>query len=117
MLCRMDEGRGKVDREAGLTTMREFAEAFYNSPAWRETRKAFTKSKGGLCERCYAMGIIKAGEIVHHKIHLSPGNINDPAVTLNWNNLELLCREHHGEEHQKVKRRYKVDAQGRVTGV
>ena len=97
--------------------MREFAEGFYNSPAWKATRKAYSKSKGGLCERCLAKGLISPGEAVHHKIHLTPENINDPNVTLNWSNLELLCRNCHGEEHKKIKRRYKVDELGRVTAV
>lgn len=113
----MDEGRGKVDREAGLTTMREFAASFYSSKAWQRCREAYKKSKGGLCEKCYAKGIVKAGEIVHHKIHLNPDNINDTSVTMNFDNLELLCRDCHGEEHQKVIRRYKVDDLGRVTAV
>ena len=105
---------GKVDRAEGLS-MREFAERFYNSAAWRETRKAYAKSKGGLCERCLAKGIYRPGEAVHHRIHLTPENILDPTVSLNWNNLELLCRECHGEEHRTVVRRYTVDDLGRVT--
>lgn len=95
--------------------MREFAKAFYTSRAWEETRRAYRKSKGGLCERCLARGMYRAGVIVHHKIHLSPDNIADPDVTLNWDNLELLCRDCHGEEHEKIHRRYTVDELGRVT--
>lgn len=95
--------------------MRDFARAFYSSKAWEETRKAYRKSVGGLCERCMSRGIYRAGVIVHHKIHLSPENINDPSVTLNWNNLELLCRDCHGAEHEKKQKRYTVDAEGRVS--
>lgn len=94
--------------------MQKFAESFYYSPAWKSTRVAYAKSKGGLCERCLARGVYRAGEIVHHKIHLTPTNIYDPSITLNWDNLELLCREHHAEAH-KPGRRYKVDKMGRVT--
>ncbi len=95
--------------------MRDFARAFYSSKAWEETRKAYRKSVGGLCERCMSRGIYRAGVIVHHKIHLSPKNINDPSVTLNWNNLELLCRDCHGAEHEKIQRRYTVDTEGRIS--
>lgn len=95
--------------------MRDFARAFYTSKAWEETRKAYRKSVGGLCERCMSRGIYRAGVIVHHKIHLSPENINDASVTLNWDNLELLCVDHHADEHRRVKRRYTVDAEGRVS--
>ncbi len=95
--------------------MREFAESFYKSKAWKETRKAYAKSVGGLCERCLRRGEYKPGVIVHHKIHLDPENITNPEVALDWNNLELLCRDCHGEEHQKITRRYRVDEMGRVT--
>lgn len=94
--------------------MREFAESFYNSRAWKDCRKAYAKSKGGLCEECLEKGIIRAGVIVHHKTWLTPNNINDPDITLNWENLMLVCRDCHADAH-KGRRRYKVDEFGRVT--
>jgi len=94
--------------------MQTYAEAFYSSKAWQETRKAYKKSVGGLCEVCYQKGIIKAGELVHHKVHISPENINDPNVTLNWDNLQCVCRECHGEIHSGRPIRYKIDELGRV---
>ena len=94
--------------------MREFAEKFYKSVAWQKCRAAYAKSVGGLCERCLRKGLYVPGEVVHHKIHLTPENIGRPEITLDWNNLELLCRNCHGDEHQRLKRRYKVDAFGRV---
>ena len=90
--------------------MKEYAGAFYSSKAWQRTRSAYKKSVGGLCEVCYARGIYKAGEIVHHKIHISPQNINDPNITLDWSNLQLVCRECHAAIHERKKRRYKVVA-------
>ena len=91
----------------------EFTHGFYKTKAWQKTRNAYAKSVGGLCEECLRNGIIKAGEIVHHKQPLTPENINNPNVTLNWNNLELLCRDCHAKMHGAVKR-YKVDEMGRV---
>lgn len=93
--------------------MREFAEAFYKSKRWQECRETYAKSKGYLCEMCKDKGIIKQGEIVHHKINITPGNIYDPDITLNWNNLMLLCRDCHAMVHKKIKR-YRVDELGRV---
>ena len=95
--------------------MREFAKAFYQSQAWKETRKAYAASVGGLCERCRSRGLIVPAQIVHHKIHLTPDNINDPNITLDWSNLEALCRDCHGEMHKKVKRRYTINENGEVT--
>lgn len=67
-----------------------------------------------MCEKCLKEGRYTPGDIVHHKIHLDPVKILDPSISLNWDNLELLCRKHHAEAHGSTKR-YKVDEFGRVT--
>jgi len=78
---------------------KEFAKSLYQSTAWISTRNAYFKSKQGLCERCLKQNKIVVGEIVHHKEYITPQNINNPDITLNWNNLELVCRECHKKEH------------------
>lgn len=93
--------------------MREFAESFYKSRTWQDCRNAYVKSKQGLCEVCLEDGIYNAGAIVHHKIHLTPQNINDPNITLNFDNLQLVCRDCHARIHGREKR-YRIDAEGRV---
>lgn len=94
--------------------MKEFAQEFYNSKAWKDCRKAYRKKVGGLCERCLRDGIAEAGVIVHHKIELTPENIGRPDISLNHDNLELLCRKHHAEAHGARQRRYRLDELGRV---
>lgn len=94
--------------------MKAYAEQFYKSKKWQQCRDGYYKSVGGLCEKCKARGILEAGVIVHHKIHISPETIRIPEVALSFDNLELLCRRCHAEEHGKLKR-YKVDEAGRVT--
>lgn len=94
--------------------MKDYAAKLYKSQRWKDCRKAYAASVGHLCERCLADGIIKPGEIVHHKIYISPDNVNDPTITLNWDNLELVCRECHAKEHEGVKKRYTIDELGRV---
>lgn len=42
------------------------------------------------------------GEIVHHKTHITPENVGDPSVTLAFDNLELLCRACHADEHPEI---------------
>lgn len=78
-------------------------DAFYNSKSWKDCRSAYIKTTHGLCERCLKQGIHRPGVIVHHKIPINARNINDPNITLNFDNLELLCWEchsmvHHGTE-------------------
>ena len=94
--------------------MKDFATTFYTSRAWANTRAAYRKSVGGLCERCLANGLIVPGEIVHHKIPISPENIDDPNITLNFDNLQLVCRQCHADIHRRREKRYKVDEDGRV---
>ena len=98
----------------GGARMKAWAESFYKSRAWQNCARAYAKSKGGLCERCLRDGIVTAGVIVHHKIHITPDNIFDPNVALNWDNLEFVCRDCHAKEHGNMKR-YSVDALGFVT--
>lgn len=94
--------------------MREYAKPFYKSKAWQRTRDAYAASVGGLCEGCLKRGLYRPGEIVHHRLALTPDNINDPSVTLAWDNLCLLCRDCHAKAHGSAKR-YKVDEMGRIT--
>lgn len=93
---------------------------FYTTWTWRRCRLAFANSKGNLCERCLARGIIEPGTKeqpleTHHKIPLTSENIDDPEVTLNWANLELLCKRCHDEERQRKEKRWRVDSAGHVT--
>lgn len=89
-----------------------FAHDFYKSWAWRKCANGYRTSKGGLCERCLKKGLIVPGDEVHHKIRLTPENLKDPTIALNWDNLELLCKNCHLEEHRPV--RWRVDPAGHV---
>ena len=93
----------------------EAALPFYASVAWQNCREAYKKSKAHLCERCLQRGIIKRGEIVHHIQELNAGNINDPAISLSFDNLMLLCRKCHGEIH--AGKRFAIDENGRISAV
>ena len=95
--------------------MKDYAKSLYKSKAWQKTRDAYARSVGGLCELCWEKGVLRPGEIVHHKIHITPENINDPSITLSFDNLQLVCRDHHAMIHDRRQRRYKVDELGRVT--
>ena len=74
---------------------KEYAKGFYTSVAWRQTQAAYMQSKCYLCERCG-----RPARVVHHKIYITPLNINNPDITLNFSNLEALCHECHNNEHK-----------------
>lgn len=87
----------------------KIVENFYKSKAWKETRRAYKNYKKGKCERC-----MNAGTIVHHKQYITLSNINDPMITLDFLNLELLCQKCHNQEHFKEKVSYKFDDEGNL---
>jgi 5-methylcytosine-specific restriction protein A len=77
---------------------KEYAEWFYNSKQWRKLRQAYL-SAHPLCERCLAKGETVPAKIAHHRIYLTPKNINNPDISLSWDNLEALCQTCHTQEH------------------
>lgn len=94
---------------------KDFAKAFYRSAAWIACRDSYIAKRHGLCERCLARGLIRAGKIVHHRIYLTPENISIPGIALNHDNLELLCQDcHNAEHHGQQGIRYRIDAAGNV---
>lgn len=100
---------------------KDYSKAFYNSQAWKKTRAAFVVFRGGYCERCRreveqgkrSLDEMNPIEKVHHKIYLTPLNINDPKISLSFDNLEGLCSDHHNKEHKEGERRYRFDKNGR----
>ena len=78
---------------------KEFAKKFYKSKEWKKCREGYTaeriKADGGMCEHCKK----ELGYIVHHIEELTPFNINDPNITLNFDNLEYVCKVCHDNEH------------------
>ena len=68
--------------------------AFYHSTAWKRLSRAFLLSRNYICERCG-----KPAEIAHHRRYLTAENLTDPAISLNPDHLEALCRDCHNAEH------------------
>ena len=93
---------------------REFAEAFYHSRVWKRCRKSYIAYRvtidGGLCETCHD----RLGQIVHHKVWLTPDNINDPDISLNHLLLKYDCLICHNKERENEERRYDFDENGDV---
>ena len=67
---------------------------FYRSDKWKIARAMKIASAGGRCEMCGGIGTE-----VHHKVHLTPENVADPEVSINQDNLMLLCSECHNKVH------------------
>lgn len=75
------------------------AEAFYKTKAWRQCRDGYAALRssidGGLCEICHEVPAV----IVHHKTHLTAQNVNDPEISLNYDNLQYVCHHCHDVIH------------------
>lgn len=78
--------------------MQEWAKKFYKSKAWRKARQPYIDYRiridGGLCEECHEL----PGYIVHHKIPLTPDNIDDPDIALSFDNFKYDCKTCHDYE-------------------
>jgi len=83
---------------------------FYRSAAWQQARLIKITSTNGRCEKCGGVG-----EEVHHVIHVTPSNVEDLKVTLNQENLILLCKDCHNKEHERFNNSgQKFDADGNM---
>lgn len=101
---------------------------FYNSKAWKSTRKNIWIKQNLLCNRChkpvYVDGISewlpkdkRRIGIVHHKEYLDNINIADDNITLSEDNLEGLCKDCHEKEHHQdisTRKGYKFDDEGNL---
>lgn len=93
---------------------REVSKPFYNSSAWIKCRDGYMQSKHYICERCGDVATI-----CHHKEYITPDNIHDPYITLNWENLEAVCQTCHNQEHfgsKTIREGLTFDSNGNITG-
>ena len=94
---------------------------FYTSKPWirltQQIRLERVNAEGELiCEHCGRPITQKYDAICHHKIYLTPENIQDLTISLNWDNLELVCRQCHADEHERKEiKRWIVAKDGRIT--
>lgn len=81
----------------------DYSRPFYNSKEWIKCRNAFMQSKNYVCEVCNGVAVI-----CHHKEPITPENIHDVNITLNWSNLMAVCHEC----HQKLHGNYNITQNG-----
>lgn len=75
---------------------RKKLKAFYKSPEWRTARELALMRDKYLCQDCKD----KPAEVVHHIIHLSEDNVDNPEISLNQNNLISICSNCHSIRHK-----------------
>jgi len=77
-----------------------FSGQLYVSKAWRELRFNLIIERGPVCQHCSKLVIDISKLIGHYKIALSPNNITDINITLNKDNVELICSRCHDAIHK-----------------
>lgn len=71
-----------------------YAESFYNGTTWRRTSRTYMMSQNYICEKCG-----NPARICHHVKHITPQNITDLNITLNFENLACWCQDCHTKHH------------------
>jgi len=68
-----------------------------------------------LCERCFARGEYTPAKVVHHIVWITPDNVDDPHITLSFDNFQRLCQDCHAAVHAKTEdTRFAFDDQGNL---
>lgn len=74
--------------------------AFYCRKDYLQLAQACKIASGGVCARCG--GVFDIDELrPHHKIELTIDNIDDVNITLNPDNIEVLCHDCHNAAHAR----------------
>ncbi|WP_051353750.1 HNH endonuclease [Atopobium fossor] len=79
-----------------------FSKRFYRSTKWIKARELCKARQHGLCADCQERGLVTPIDEVHHIKPLTPENIDNPAVTVNQDNLVGLCRDCHFARHKAM---------------
>jgi hypothetical protein len=74
---------------------------FYCSKAWRDLSFRLKIERGGKCERCGETIEDMKDLIGHHKTELTEDNINNLNISLNPDNIEVICFDCHNKEHRR----------------
>lgn len=74
--------------------------AFYCRKDYLDLARACKIKSGGVCAKCG--GVFDISELrPHHKVELTLDNIDDVNVTLNPDNIEVLCHDCHNAAHKR----------------
>lgn len=69
---------------------------FYTGYDWRQFRLNLILERGNKCQRC-GRTTKQSNLIGHHKIPLTLENVNDSNISLNQNNIDIICSACHNE--------------------
>lgn len=81
---------------------------FYCSKAWRDLAFRLKVERGGKCERSGEIFADLSQLIAHHTIELTEDNVDNPAISLNPDLIEIISFNEHNKEHRRFGHKKKV---------
>ncbi|WP_066499927.1 HNH endonuclease [Abyssisolibacter fermentans] len=78
-----------------------FSKNFYNSKEWLVFRQMLILERGPICEECGKHLTESSDIILHHEKELTSDNINDVNITLNPDNIKIVCKKCHNKIHDR----------------
>jgi RNA polymerase subunit RPABC4/transcription elongation factor Spt4 len=75
--------------------------AFYNSDKWQNFRLVLIAERGPACQKCGKIIGNPSDCTAHHKTELTPENVGDVMISLNPENILIVCRTCHDLIHHR----------------
>lgn len=75
--------------------------SFYSSKKWADLRLSLINQRGNRCEHCGNIIPKSIKLIAHHKIELTPENCLDANISLNPDNISIICFDCHQKIHNR----------------
>lgn len=82
-------------------------DSFYHSKKWEKFREVIINDRldalkhCNYCSHCHKEIVNRYDLIVHHKIELTDLNVNDYNISLNPDNVEIVCYNCHNKHHKR----------------
>lgn len=75
--------------------------SFYNSKNWKVFRLTLINERRNNCAYCKKIIADSKEIIAHHKTELTIGNVHDTNISLNPENIDIICFTCHNKEHRR----------------
>ena len=75
--------------------------SFYTSDRWQKFRATIIADRGPVCAKCGKIIVNPLDCELDHINELSPENVNDVTVSLNSENIQILCHACHDKKHNR----------------
>jgi len=94
------------------TEFKKWQDKFYHSARWIELRNLIRNRDRMRCRVCGKL--IRGTSIVDHVTEITKDNCKDESITMNPDNLQLLCIDCHNSKTFGKRINYSIDGRGDV---